>query len=187
MCMSNMEYQFVTPTTQVALFSICIDNCSSLLNITWNIYQGLLNSSSNIVQWTQFNSTISDQNIWFFGECILHINRRSLLFVISGMNTSNLTSTNNLILQNSQIEYWSFEVIYSFVSGIGSCAINFMINQPPQNGSCTINPLNGTTSTLFTISCLNWFDEVGIKDYSFYGVYFPNNSLNNLEDIVTYS
>ena len=86
------------------------------------------------------------------------------------MDTSNFTSTNDLFLQNSQIEYWSFEVIYSFVSGIASSAINFVINQPPKNGNCTINPLNGTTSTLFTISCLNWFDEDGIKDYSFYGV-----------------
>jgi hypothetical protein len=85
------------------------------------------------------------------------------------MDTSNFTSTNDLFLQNSQIEYWSFEVIYSFVSGITSSAINFVINQPPKNGNCTINPLNGTTSTLFTISCLNWFDAAGIKDYSFYG------------------
>ncbi len=63
-----------------------------------------------------------------------------------------------------------FEVIYSFDSEIASSAINFVINQPPQNGSCSINPLNGTTSTLFTISCSNWFDQDGIKDYSFYGV-----------------
>jgi hypothetical protein len=86
------------------------------------------------------------------------------------MNTNNFTSTTDLFLQNSQIEYWRFEVIYSFDSGIGSSAINFVINPPPQNGSCSINPLNGTTSTLFTISCSNWFDQDGIKDYSFYGV-----------------
>jgi len=87
------------------------------------------------------------------------------------MTTSNLTVTTDLFLQNSQIEYWRFEVIYSFISGTSSSAINFVINQPPNNGSCTINPLNGTTSTLFTISCLNWFDKNGIKDYSFYGAY----------------
>jgi hypothetical protein len=48
--------------------------------------------------------------------------------------------------------------------------MNFIINQPPRNGSCSINPLNGTTDTLFTISCLNWFDEYGIKDYSLYSI-----------------
>jgi hypothetical protein len=28
--------------------------------------------------------------------------------------------------------------------------------------------LNGTTTTLFTISCSNWFDEDNIKDYLVY-------------------
>ena len=68
MCKPTMEYQSVNPTTQVALFSVCNGDCSSLLSIKWNIYEGSLNSSSNIVQWTQFNSTTSKQNIWFFGE-----------------------------------------------------------------------------------------------------------------------
>ena len=31
-----------------------------------------------------------------------------------------------------------------------------------------ISPSNGTTTTLFQISCPNWFDEDGIKDYSLY-------------------
>ncbi|CAF1688849.1 unnamed protein product [Adineta ricciae] len=34
-------------------------------------------------------------------------------------------------------------------------------------------PFNGTTNTLFTISCPNWFDENGIKDYSLY--YWTND------------
>ncbi|CAF1672869.1 unnamed protein product, partial [Adineta ricciae] len=90
MCKPNMEYQSVNPTTQMALFSVCNGDCSSLLNVKWNIYEGSLNSSSNTIQWTQFNSTISKQNI------------------------------------------------------------------------C------GTTSTPFNISCLDWFDEDGIKDYTIY-------------------
>ena len=59
---------------------------------------------------------------------------------------------------------WKFEVVYTFLSETSSSALNFIINQPPYNGSCSINPLNGTTSTLFTISCPNWFDADGIKD-----------------------
>jgi hypothetical protein len=88
------------------------------------------------------------------------------------MNTSNFTATNNLFLNNSQILYWRFEVVYLFVSTQSSSALNFVINPPPQNGSCSIIPLNGTTSTLFTINCSNWFDENGIQDYSFYGRHF---------------
>ena len=41
MCIPNFEFQLVNPTTQVALFSICIGNCTTIQNITWNIYQGI--------------------------------------------------------------------------------------------------------------------------------------------------
>ena len=57
-------------------------------------------------------------------------------------------------------------MVYFFVTGVSSSALDFAINQPPNNGSCSISPLQGTTSTLFTVSCLDWFDEDGIKDYA---------------------
>ena len=87
----------------------------------------------------------------------------------SGLRTSNLTVVNDLFLANSKISYWRFEVMYFFSSENSSSALNFIINQPPHDGSCSIDPLNGTTSTLFTIICSAWVDEDGIKDYSFYG------------------
>jgi hypothetical protein len=80
--------------------------------------------------------------------------------------------TKDLLLIYSTIKYWRFEVIYSIGSMKSVGLINFMINSPPSNGSCSIDPLNGTTTTLFTITCLNWFDEDGIKDYSFYSKTF---------------
>jgi hypothetical protein len=75
-----------------------------------------------------------------------------------------------LFVDHPQTEYWRFEVTYSLLSETSSSAINFVINQPPRNGSCSIKPSNGTTTTLFTVSCPNWFDENGIKDYSIYGM-----------------
>ena len=87
------------------------------------------------------------------------------------MNTSNFTAINQLFLANPAIEYWRFEVVYSFESTTSSSSINFVLNHPPINGSCSINPLNGTTSTSFTISCLNWNDHNEIKDYSLYSIY----------------
>ena len=143
MCSPNLEYQLVNPTTQVALFSLCIGTCSLIQNIIWNVYSGQINSS----QWNLFNQT----NNWFFGG-----------------RTSNFTSTNQLFLNNPQVKVWKFEVVYSFPSETSISALNFVINQPPANGSCSISPLNGTTSTSFGISCPNWFDEDGIKDYTFY-------------------
>ncbi|CAF1567400.1 unnamed protein product, partial [Adineta steineri] len=151
LCVPNLEYQFVNPTTQVALFALCVGTCTNLQNIKWNIYQGSDNSSSNYTEWTLFNNTILYENIWFFGK-----------------NTSNFTAANQLFLNNPQINLWRFEVVYTFLSVTSTSALNFIINQPPYNGSCSINPMNGTTTTLFTITCPNWYDEDGIKDYSLY-------------------
>ena len=109
------------------------------------------------------------QDIWFFGRVFLYLPLIKLIMFISlGTYTTNFTATNNLFLSNPLIEYWRFEVVYSFSSETTSSALNFIINQPPQNGSCSISPLSGTTSTLFTVSCQDWEDQDGIQDYSIY-------------------
>jgi hypothetical protein len=82
------------------------------------------------------------------------------------MNSSHFTVDQQLFLSNPSIDLWRFEVVYSFPSTKSSSALNFVINQPPSNGSCSIQPENGTTLTLFTVSCPDWFDQDGIKDYS---------------------
>ncbi|UJR16862.1 hypothetical protein I4U23_003760 [Adineta vaga] len=151
MCVSNLEYQLVNPTTQVALYSFCVENCSMIQNIQWTIYYGIRNSSSNVTQWNLFNQTNSYANIWFFGT-----------------NTTNFTATDQLFLTYSQWTFWRFEVVYTFTMGTSASSLDFLINQSPQNGSCSVNPLNGTTSTLFDLTCSNWFDTDGIKDYSLY-------------------
>jgi REJ domain len=159
MCVPRGEFQRVNPTTQVALFTICIGNCSNIQTIEWNIYQGQRNSSTNMTQWTPFASIAIYDNIWFFGR-----------------QTSNFTASNQLFVQHPQITYWRFEVIYTFANATSQSALDFIINQPPSNGSCSIHPSNGTTTTLFTISCSNWFDDDQIKDYSLYGIWFKNTS-----------
>lgn len=64
--------------------------------------------------------------------------------------------------------YWRFEVVYALQSGNSSSAINFRLNEPPKNGSCTVSPLHGNTTTVFTISCSKWLDPDGIRDYSIF-------------------
>jgi hypothetical protein len=91
-----------------------------------------------------------------------------LLHFDSGTTTSNFTATNQLFLENPQINLWKFEVVYTFPGETSSSALNFIINQPPVNGSCSINPLNGTTNALFSISCPNWYSQNEIKDYLLY-------------------
>ncbi|CAF1452778.1 unnamed protein product [Adineta ricciae] len=150
-CIPNLEFQLVNPTTQVALFSACSSNCSTIVNITWNVYFGSMNSSSNVTKWTLFNQTDVYENIWFFGRY-----------------TGNFTSTSQLFLMNPQVSLWRFEVVYQFLFESSASTLNFVINQAPSNGSCSISPLNGATTTLFTVACPDWFDEDGIKDYSLY-------------------
>ncbi|UJR17432.1 hypothetical protein I4U23_004327 [Adineta vaga] len=149
MCSASLQYQYINPTTQIALFSVCIGNCTLLTNITWNIYQGSKNHSTNTVIWTSLNSFYDTNQVF-------------------GIHTGNFTITNHLFSQYTNISYWRFEVAYAFNRKISLGALDFVINQPPRYGSCSINPPNGTITTLFNISCSNWFDENGITDYSFY-------------------
>jgi hypothetical protein len=52
----------------------------------------------------------------------------------------------------------------------GSASILFLVNFPPKNGLCDISPKNGTTDTLFSISCWNWMDTDGNLDsFAYYG------------------
>ncbi|CAF1262786.1 unnamed protein product, partial [Adineta ricciae] len=165
MCSASLQYQYINPTTQIALFSVCIGNCTLLTNIAWNIYQGSINFSTNIVTWVRLSL--------FFNN--------SQLF---GTNTRNLTVPNHLFSQYTNGSYWRFEVVYTFNNKPSLGALDFVMNQPPRSGSCSINPPNGTTITLFQITCSNWFDENGIKDYSFYGEYL--SSLNHFNSIFSY-
>jgi hypothetical protein len=66
MCiLPNSEFQLINPTTQLSLYSKCIEYFSSIKSIQWNIYQGTMNSSTNATQWISFNQT---NTIEFFGK-----------------------------------------------------------------------------------------------------------------------
>ena len=92
------------------------------------------------------------ENIWLFGR-----------------NTTNFTSTNDLFVRFRNETHWKFEVIYQFEGINSSSALNFEINPPPSNGSCEINPRNGTTNnTLFNITCSHWKIKENIKEYSLF-------------------
>ena len=85
-----------------------------------------------------------------------------------GRSSPNFTSISQLFVSLPHVELWRFEVVYSFANQQSRSALNFRINRPPSNGSCSVSPQNGTTLTRFTVSCPGWFDEDEIKDYSLY-------------------
>ena len=60
---------------------------------------------------------------------------------------------------------------FLFVSASSSSALTLVINRSLYNGSCSIDPSNGTTSTVFTLFRPHWFDENEIKDYSIQGTH----------------
>jgi hypothetical protein len=95
--------------------------------------------------------------------------KRSMNF-FSGLDTKNLTIMKDFFIENNGIIYWRFEVIYSLESEISKKEFDMEINEEPKNGFCSINPSNGTLTSLFTINCSNWFDQDEIKDFTFYGL-----------------
>ena len=84
----------------------------------------------------------------------------------------NLTAVSDLFLNNLWIQYWKFEASYTVTTNYGIAtgtgAIRFSINSPPNNGTCSIDQTNGTTMTLFQLTCSNWIDSDGVEDYLFY-------------------
>ena len=147
MCVSAQEFQKVNPTTQIALFSSCVNQCSTAKSISWNIYHGKINSSA----WILFNQIDQYENSWFYGR-----------------NTSHFTATHDLFLRFPNITHWRFEVIYQFETISSLSALHFEINPTPANGSCQINPKIGITNTLFNVNCSNWQIKEKIKEYSLY-------------------
>jgi hypothetical protein len=176
LCVPDEKFQRINPTTQVALFALCLGQCSSQQNITWNVYQGSMNTSSNITQWILFNQMNIWRDLWFFGTFFHCTGCRDHYLSVQGTNTSNFTSTEALFLAYPQIHLWKFEVVYSFPTATSSSALNFLINQPPSNGSCSIGPSNGTNTTPFNVSCPDWFDQDEINDYSLYRTFRFNRS-----------
>ncbi|CAF1129895.1 unnamed protein product [Adineta ricciae] len=157
MCIPNLEFQLVNPTTQVALFSACSGNCSTIVNITWNVYFGSMNSSSNVTKWTMFNQTDVYENIWFFGMYIICLYNPQYSKCI-GRYTGNFTSTSQLFLMNPQVSLWRFEVVYQFPFESSASTLNFVINQPPSNSilfqSSILSQLTQSTNQLTRSSAL---------------------------------
>jgi hypothetical protein len=165
MCVSKNEFQYVNPTTQIALYSECIDNCLLISEIKWSVYYGLINESERFIQWIPFDKIPLNDDIWFFGN-YTYFNNQSFVVIILGMNTTNLTISEKMFFENRQIVYWRFDVVSKTILS----SLHFEINHPPKDGFCLITPDNGTTSTVFYLVCSNWTDVDGIKDYSFYGM-----------------
>lgn len=167
--MKKTESMLIDPTRQLMLSSYCESDCDLLSGSTimWNIYQ---RSTINHSQWNILNRTSFYDSRWFFGKIKCDESELRRFDIALGLNSSNLTISSDMFSMNSQIEHWRFEVIYSIGSDSTSSSFDVRINRGPTNGNCSIEPKNGTSLTMFNVSCWNWFDADGIKDYSVFGL-----------------
>lgn len=177
MCSPNVEYQRINPNTQALLTSHCLQTCddASQIVIQWTVYRGFQTGyPNNDIVWILYTNMSAGDNLLFFGQRemsflkVLHCS-----FTCLGRQTPNFTATSALFQSNPSITHWKFQATYIVTNSkgvtAGTGAIRFQINSPPANGTCTIDRTTGTTATLFQLSCINWYDTDGIKDYTFYG------------------
>ena len=76
---------------------------------------------------------------------------------------------------------WKVQLTGSFISFSNQSlksdsSLLFYVNYSPTNGTCNVDPKNGTTKDLFTLTCLNWLDSGGgfLARYFFYGKFDKN-------------
>ena len=143
----------INANDQLDLKGYCLNGCDNETSIyTYHLY--MLNSTSN--QWIPFTNP-------------------SLYFYTGLYPYKDLTLKEELFQNYSSQTIWKVELSL-FVGNknrSGSASILFLVNFPPKNGSCDINPKNGSTETIFSISCWNWLDKDGSMDsFSYYGMHF---------------
>ena len=143
----------INANDQLDLNGYCLRGCENETSIyTYRLF--MLNSSS--AQWIPFT-------VGFYS-----------IYTDLALSQTDLTVKEELFQDYSHISVWKVElnVFNPSENTSGSAAVHFLVNFPPINGSCDINPKNGSTDSLFSIVCSNWFDSDGKLDsFSYYGYF----------------
>ena len=146
-----MDYLKINANDQLDIKGSCVIGCNNrMFKYSYRIY--MIDESRN--------QSIKLENASFY-------------FVQNdALSRLNLTIKKELFSDFYLFKYWRVELV-TFNSDLNvseSTSLQFYVNQPPKPGMCKINPLSGTTSTLFTIYCFDWIDEESdIVNYTFYG------------------
>ena len=125
------------------------------------------------------SSSIYTFNLYFFntGSSQWSLLANSSYYYTSGKSKTDLTIFDNLFSDFPSQAIWKVELTVSVVSTLysnqtfqGLTSMQIYVNFPPLPGICTVNPTEGNTTSLFTISCNSWTDPDGsITNYAFYG------------------
>ena len=71
MCLPDVEYQRINPTSQALVTSYCVQTCENATNIIiqWNVYRGFESGyPNNDIQWILFTNMDAYENILFYGK-----------------------------------------------------------------------------------------------------------------------
>lgn len=62
---------------------------------------------------------------------------------------------------------YHLEVILDNLNGYDKsyAILDLKTNKAPENGSCTVDPMNGTAVNTFNVNCFDWQDPDGIWKY----------------------
>ena len=148
-----MDYTKVNSNDQLDLIGSCLVGCTgNSVTYTFNLF--MFNSVTNT--WTPFTN--------------------SLYYYTWGPLNSGLAISKNLFTDYPSQLIWKIQlninVGYSNQTYAGSTSMAIYVNFSPLPGICDINPKNGTTNTLFQITCNGWTDNLGsVAFYSYFGIF----------------
>ena len=151
--MPYLDYMKINANDQLDLKGYCLNGCDNETNI-YEYYLYMLNSTSK--QWIPFRNP-------------------SLYFYTVLYSYKDLTIKEELFQIYFTQTIWKVELSIFVPSKnvSGSSSVLFLVNFPPRDGLCDVNPKNGTTETIFTIFCWNWIDTDGSLDsFAYYGMNF---------------
>jgi hypothetical protein len=113
-----------------------------------------------------YNESVNGTSRWTL------FNTSHYFFTIGQANEELVISSS--LFSDYKYSFWKIQ-LSSYSNGYiqpGNSSIVFFVNYPPKNGTCNVNPINGTTSVDFTIVCQNWIDPDGVSKYVYYGTLF---------------
>ena len=139
---------------------MCLSGCNGLdMSFKYNFYT----LNSNTSQWIPF-----DNSSYYYPTI---------------QSNADITVLSDLFRDYSNYIIWKFELVITVVALNKSQYTSLVayINQPPVPGMCGMNPINGTTSTIFTIFCADWSDnDGGLTNYTFYGMMLYKYNVSTL-------
>ena len=145
----------INSNDQLDVEGTCLFACDGL-GITYNFYLYFLDVGINA--WTPFT------NVSYFYK--------------SNLSDTGLVISKDLFIDYSNRIYWKVQmtstlITYSRSNLTGFSSVLFYVNFSPLNGTCDINPKNGSTNDLFNIDCNHWADSDGnVVSFSYFGNIF---------------